>query len=124
MIRLTWTLATLATLQAGCDCGGDDDGGDAGVCPITAGRTGTVNVTVDAGGGGTLALVLTASDGSQEPVDGPGTVELPTGRATVSTERTRSSGPIVGTAYVGGAAHCLAPPFPHPVDSHAKAVGQ
>lgn len=103
MTKLTWILATLVTLQAGCDCGGDDDDddGDAGACPITAARTGNVNVTVDASGGGTLALVLTASDGSQELVDAAGTVELPTGPATVTTERTRSSGPIVGTVYVG-----------------------
>jgi sugar lactone lactonase YvrE len=103
MVRLTWILAALATLQAGCDCGGgdDDDDADGGACPITAARTGSVQVTVDAAGGGTLALVLTASDGAQELVDAARTVDLPTGPATVSTERARSSGPVVGTIYVG-----------------------
>lgn len=103
MTRLCWILATLAPLAAaGCDCGsgGDDDDDDGGACPSSNAEHGTVEVTVDAPPGAPVAVVVTGSDGTDHLVDGPTSVTVPMGPVTVTSHRTRSSGPIVGTVYI------------------------
>jgi sugar lactone lactonase YvrE len=101
MLRIICFLAALAPVAAGCDCGsGDDDDGDGGVCPVLAGQFGDVRVTVDAPAGAPVAVVLQGSDGHDQPVEGPGAVEMPAGPVTVTTSRTRGPGTIVGTVYV------------------------
>lgn len=99
MRRILGLLVALGS--AGCDCGsGDDDDGDGGVCPVMPGQFGEVRVIVDAPPGAPVAVVLHGADGNDQLVDAAGGMEMPAGPVTVTTERARFPGTLVGTIYV------------------------